>query len=48
VDEDLGEIRVPRVVGVYGVGKLMNTKTGYSQLMGGIVWGWAWRCSRKP
>jgi xanthine dehydrogenase YagR molybdenum-binding subunit len=39
VDEDLGEIRVPRVVGVYGVGKLMNEKTGYSQLMGGVVWG---------
>ncbi|MDN4053523.1 xanthine dehydrogenase family protein molybdopterin-binding subunit [Massilia sp. YIM B02763] len=39
VDEDLGEIRVPRVVGAYGVGKLMNEKTGYSQLMGGIVWG---------
>jgi xanthine dehydrogenase YagR molybdenum-binding subunit len=39
VDEDLCEIRVPRVVGVYGVGKLMNRKTGYSQLMGGIVWG---------
>jgi xanthine dehydrogenase YagR molybdenum-binding subunit len=39
VDEELGEIRVPRVVGVYGVGKLMNAKTGYSQLMGGIVWG---------
>jgi xanthine dehydrogenase YagR molybdenum-binding subunit len=39
VDELLAEIRVPRVVGVYGVGKLMNQKTGYSQLMGGIVWG---------
>ncbi|SNS90818.1 xanthine dehydrogenase, molybdenum binding subunit apoprotein [Noviherbaspirillum humi] len=39
VDEALGEIRVPRVVGVYGVGRLMNRKTGYSQLMGGIVWG---------
>nr|WP_314543508.1 xanthine dehydrogenase family protein molybdopterin-binding subunit [uncultured Massilia sp.] len=39
VDEDLGEIRVPRVVGAYGVGRLMNEKTGYSQLMGGIVWG---------
>ncbi|MFL6674304.1 MAG: xanthine dehydrogenase family protein molybdopterin-binding subunit [Massilia sp.] len=39
VDEDLGEIRVPRVVGAYGVGKLMNEKTGRSQLMGGIVWG---------
>ncbi|QNA87455.1 xanthine dehydrogenase family protein molybdopterin-binding subunit [Massilia sp. Dwa41.01b] len=39
VDEALGEVRVPRVVGVYGVGKLMNAKTGHSQLMGGIVGG---------
>jgi xanthine dehydrogenase YagR molybdenum-binding subunit len=39
VDEDLGRIRVPRVVGAYGVGRLMNRKTGHSQLMGGIVWG---------
>lgn len=39
VDPDLGTIRVPRVVGVYGIGKLMNEKTGHSQLMGGIVWG---------
>ncbi|GAB3425732.1 xanthine dehydrogenase family protein molybdopterin-binding subunit [Massilia solisilvae] len=39
VDEVLGEIRVPRVTGVYGVGRLLNQKTGYSQLMGGIVWG---------
>ncbi|MDQ2820805.1 MAG: xanthine dehydrogenase family protein molybdopterin-binding subunit [Pseudomonadota bacterium] len=39
VDADLGTIRVPRVVGVYGIGKLMNAKTGHSQLMGGVVWG---------
>lgn len=39
VDEALGTVRVPRVVGVYGVGKLMNAKTGHSQLMGGIVFG---------
>jgi xanthine dehydrogenase YagR molybdenum-binding subunit len=39
VDELLGEIRVPRVVGVYGVGKPLNRKTAHSQLMGGIVWG---------
>jgi xanthine dehydrogenase YagR molybdenum-binding subunit len=39
VDELLGEIRVPRVVGVYGVGNLLNRKTACSQLMGGIVWG---------
>ena len=39
VDADLGTVRVPRVVGVYGVGRLMNAKTGHSQLLGGIVWG---------
>ncbi|MEO7496813.1 MAG: xanthine dehydrogenase family protein molybdopterin-binding subunit [Massilia sp.] len=39
VDPDLGTIRVPRVVGAYGVGRLMNQKTGHSQLMGGIIWG---------
>lgn len=39
VDELLGTVRVARVVGVYGVGKLMNAKTGHSQLMGGIVGG---------
>jgi xanthine dehydrogenase YagR molybdenum-binding subunit len=39
VDPDLGEIRVQRIVASYGVGRLLNRKTGYSQLMGGIVWG---------
>jgi xanthine dehydrogenase YagR molybdenum-binding subunit len=39
VDRDLGEIRVPRVVGRYGIGRLLNAKTGRSQLMGGVVWG---------
>lgn len=39
VDRDLGVIRVPRVVGRYGIGKLLNAKTGHSQLMGGVVWG---------
>jgi xanthine dehydrogenase YagR molybdenum-binding subunit len=39
VDPELGIIRVPRVVGAYGVGKLMNKKTGHSQLLGGVVWG---------
>ncbi len=39
VDADLGRIRVPRVVGVYGVGNRLNAKTAHSQLMGGIVWG---------
>jgi xanthine dehydrogenase YagR molybdenum-binding subunit len=39
VDADLGVIRVPRIVGVYDVGTLLNEKTAHSQLMGGIVWG---------
>jgi xanthine dehydrogenase YagR molybdenum-binding subunit len=39
VDADLGTIRVPRVVGVYDVGRVLNLKTARSQLMGGIVWG---------
>ena len=39
VDRQLGQIRVPRIVGRYGVGRLLNEKTGTSQLLGGIVWG---------
>ncbi|HEX5126018.1 MAG TPA: xanthine dehydrogenase family protein molybdopterin-binding subunit [Rhodocyclaceae bacterium] len=39
IDRDLGIIRVPRIVAAYGVGNLLNEKTGHSQLMGGIVWG---------
>jgi xanthine dehydrogenase YagR molybdenum-binding subunit len=39
VDRRLGSIRVPRVVARYGVGRLMNAKTGRSQLLGGVVWG---------
>jgi xanthine dehydrogenase YagR molybdenum-binding subunit len=39
VDPDLGIVRVPRAVGAFGVGRVMNEKTARSQLMGGIVWG---------
>ncbi len=39
IDADLGTIRVPRIVSVYGVGNLLNAKTAHSQLMGGVVWG---------
>jgi xanthine dehydrogenase YagR molybdenum-binding subunit len=39
VDRDLGEIRVPRIVGAYDVGRRLNAKTATSQLRGGIVWG---------
>jgi xanthine dehydrogenase YagR molybdenum-binding subunit len=39
VDADLGTIRVERITGVYGVGRILNAKTARSQLMGGLVWG---------
>jgi xanthine dehydrogenase YagR molybdenum-binding subunit len=39
VDTELGEIRIPRVVAAYGAGKVLNAKTGRSQLQGGVVWG---------
>ncbi len=39
VDADLGTVRVPRVVGVYGIGRPLNLKTTHSQLVGGITWG---------
>jgi xanthine dehydrogenase YagR molybdenum-binding subunit len=39
VDRELGTIRVPRVIGVYGVGNVLNAKTARSQLMGGLVYG---------
>ena len=39
VDEAIGMPQVRRVVAVYDVGTLLNEKTGYSQFIGGIVWG---------
>ena len=39
VDADTYEVRVPRVVGVFSVGRIINPRTARSQLMGGIVWG---------
>jgi len=39
IDPDLGLVRVPRVVGRYSVGRLLNETTGRSQLLGGVVWG---------
>ena len=38
VDEDLGLIRVARVVAAYAGGQILNAKTARSQLIGGIVW----------
>jgi xanthine dehydrogenase YagR molybdenum-binding subunit len=39
VDEQLGVIRVTRVVSAVAAGRILNTKTGHSQIMGSIVWG---------
>jgi xanthine dehydrogenase YagR molybdenum-binding subunit len=39
VDEELGVIRVTRVVSAVAAGKILNTKTAHSQIMGGVVWG---------
>jgi xanthine dehydrogenase YagR molybdenum-binding subunit len=33
------EIRVPRIVGAFAAGRIMNPRTAHSQLMGGLIWG---------
>ena len=42
------EIRVPRIVGAFAAGRIMNTRTAHSQFMGGMIWGIARRCTRRP
>ena len=39
VDEELGVIRVTRIVNALAAGRILNTKTARSQIMGGVVWG---------
>jgi xanthine dehydrogenase YagR molybdenum-binding subunit len=39
VDEELGIIRVTRVVNAVAAGRILNTKTATSQIIGGVVWG---------
>lgn len=39
VDEDLGELRLVRMVGAFDGGRILNAKTARSQLIGGIVYG---------
>ena len=39
VDEELGVIRVTRVVNAVAAGRILNTKTARSQIMGAVVWG---------
>jgi xanthine dehydrogenase YagR molybdenum-binding subunit len=33
------EIRVPRAVGAFAAGRIVNPRTAKSQLMGGMIWG---------
>ena len=39
VDEQLGVVRVTRVVNAVAAGRILNTKTAHSQIMGSVVWG---------
>nr|WP_051049731.1 xanthine dehydrogenase family protein molybdopterin-binding subunit [Nocardiopsis ganjiahuensis] len=39
VHADTGEVRVPRMLGVYSVGRVINPRTARSQLVGGMVMG---------
>ena len=39
VDTDTGEIRVPRMLGVFSIGRVINPRTVRSQLIGGMTFG---------
>jgi xanthine dehydrogenase YagR molybdenum-binding subunit len=39
IDEQLGVIRVTRVVSAVAAGRILNTKTASSQILGSVVWG---------
>jgi len=39
VDQQLGVIRVTRIVSAVAAGRILNTKTARSQILGGVVWG---------
>jgi xanthine dehydrogenase YagR molybdenum-binding subunit len=39
IDEDLGVIRVTRIVSAVAAGRILNPKTARSQIIGGVVWG---------
>jgi xanthine dehydrogenase YagR molybdenum-binding subunit len=39
VDRDTGEVRVPRMVGVFAAGRIVNPRTARSQFLGGMTMG---------
>ena len=47
VDEQLGVIRVTRVVNAVAAGRILNAKTAHSQIMGGVAWASAWRFTKR-
>jgi xanthine dehydrogenase YagR molybdenum-binding subunit len=47
VNEDTGKVRVPRLLGVFAAGRIVNAKTARSQFLGGMTWGSQWRCTRR-
>jgi len=39
VDADTGELRVPRMLGMFAAGRIVNPRTARSQLIGGMTFG---------
>lgn len=39
VHRETGEVRVPRLLGIFGIGRVINAKTARSQLIGGMTMG---------
>lgn len=39
VNERTREVRVPRIVGAFAGGRIMNPRTAHSQYLGGLIWG---------
>lgn len=39
IDQDLGVLRVTRIVSAVAAGRILNPKTARSQIIGGVVWG---------
>jgi xanthine dehydrogenase YagR molybdenum-binding subunit len=39
VDQDTGEVRLRRMLGVFAAGRILNPQTARSQMIGGMTWG---------
>jgi xanthine dehydrogenase YagR molybdenum-binding subunit len=39
VHRETGEVRVRRMLGVFAAGRILNSKTARSQMLGGMIWG---------